>query len=417
MIVVVTVEQRFDRTPDGRVWTQAAYAEPFWSRYLDVFDGVRVVARVRDVAEPPPRHVQANGPRVAFAGVPYYLGPWQYLRNSAAVQRAVRQALGPQDAVIMRVGSQLANCLFPRLLKEQRPYGCEVIGDPWDVFAPGTIRHPLRPLLRRYFTAQLRKQCRFACGAAYVTERTLQARYPVSVGKLSTSFSSVQLTDSAIWAMSVGVSDVELSSTCLASTPRVQKPADVEFRLVFVGSLAQSYKAPDVLLDAVAHCLKQGLKIRLIMIGDGHCRPQLEQQAARLAIAGQVDFLGQLPAGHAIRHELDCADVFVLPSRTEGLPRALIEAMARALPCVASTAGGIPELLADEDLVPPGDAHALAQKIREVLTSPERRHEMALRNLTRARDFHQDVLLERRLKFYRFVRERTGVWQQRREAA
>jgi glycosyltransferase involved in cell wall biosynthesis len=88
--------------------------------------------------------------------------------------------------------------------------------------------------------------------------------------------------------------------------------------------------------------------------------------------------------------------------------------MARGLPCVASNVGGIPELLAPEDLVPPEDVEALAAKIREVLSSRERMAQMAARNLKRARDFHRDMLWPRRRAFYAAVRHITEEWQRRR---
>lgn len=84
--------------------------------------------------------------------------------------------------------------------------------------------------------------------------------------------------------------------------------------------------------------------------GSGHVSNSF---AGRLGVADRVTFVGTVPAGAAVRAHLDAADLVVVPSRTEGLPRALIEAMARGLPAVGTTVGGIPELLADVDLVPP----------------------------------------------------------------
>jgi glycosyltransferase involved in cell wall biosynthesis len=115
-----------------------------------------------------------------------------------------------------------------------------------------------------------------------------------------------------------------------------------------------------------------------------------------------------------VRAALDHADLFVLPSRTEGLPRAMIEAMARALPCIGSTVGGIPELLPPEDLVPPGDAAALARKIREVVCDPDRMARMSARNLEQARQYREDALSGRRIAFYQRVREVTEAWRDRR---
>ena len=107
--------------------------------------------------------------------------------------------------------------------------------------------------------------------------------------------------------------------------------------------------------------VERGLDVRLTLIGDGKFREPLESLAGELHVAERVTWLGQLPAGEAIRRELDEADLFVLPSRTEGLPRAVVEAMARGLPCIASRVGGIPELLADENLIAAGDVAALTR--------------------------------------------------------
>jgi glycosyltransferase involved in cell wall biosynthesis len=95
----------------------------------------------------------------------------------------------------------------------------------------------------------------------------------------------------------------------------------------------------------------------------------------------------------------------VLPSRQEGLPRALVEAMARALPCISSTVGGIPELLPAEDLVRPGDVSMLTRKITKVLQDPARLQAMSARNLERSRDFREDVLQVRRTTWLAQVRD------------
>ena len=178
MNVAVTTEHRFFRTPDGSVWTDGVNSYEFWTRYLKSFDEVKVIARVRDVVSPGSDYRLASGAGVVFSVLPDYLGPWQYLWKSVAVQRSLRHAIAPQDAVLLRVSSQIAGCAAPLLRGANRPYGLEVVNDPYDVFAPGAVRYRARPIFRWWFTRQLRRQCRHAAGAAYVTDRTLQARYP-----------------------------------------------------------------------------------------------------------------------------------------------------------------------------------------------------------------------------------------------
>ena len=190
--------------------------------------------------------------------------------------------------------------------------------------------------------------------------------------------------------------------------PRIYRNDREEaFTVLFVGSLDQMYKAPDVLIDAVARCVESGIDIRLRIVGDGKERTLLQSRPTAAALGNRLEFLGRLPAGKVIRDELDRADLFVLPSRTEGLPRAMIEAMARGLPCIGSTVGGFPELLDEEDLVPPGDAAALAEKIREVMADNSRMERMSQRNLQKSKEYGNDVLQSRRTAFYRSVKELT----------
>jgi glycosyltransferase involved in cell wall biosynthesis len=72
--------------------------------------------------------------------------------------------------------------------------------------------------------------------------------------------------------------------------------------------------------------------------------------------------------------------------------------------------GGVPELLAPEDMIPPGNVTALASKIREVVTDPERMAKMSARNLETAKHYRDEILSQQRLAFYQYVREQTEVW-------
>jgi glycosyltransferase involved in cell wall biosynthesis len=136
----------------------------------------------------------------------------------------------------------------------------------------------------------------------------------------------------------------------------------------------------------------------------------MELRAASLGLAACVRFTGHLSSPDLVRKELSEADLFVLPSRTEGLPRALIEAMAIGLPCIGSDVGGIPELLPPSERVPPGDARALADGILELLSDPLRLARLSAENVERAREFHIDALRPRRHAFYRAVEGATRRW-------
>jgi glycosyltransferase involved in cell wall biosynthesis len=390
MNVVVTTEERFERTPDGKVWTAGSLS--FWTRYLAVFDSVKIVARVLDVPIPQPGFRLVNGPGITFAGVPDYLGPEQYLLRLVSIAATTAKAVQNSDAVILRVPGRIGTCVESHLRKRKRPYGVEVVGDPYDVFAPGGVGHPLRPLFRWWFSRTLRRQCAATCAAAYVTRYALQRRYPAGPKAFATN-----------------CSDVELPRAAFVNAARTSMPNDAA-KLIFVGSLAQLYKAPDVLIEAVGDCVRGGLKIGLVLVGGGRYQAQVEARALALGLGSRVQFRGQLTTPAAVQTELDQADLFVLPSRVEGLPRAMIEAMARALPCLGSTVGGIPELIPEEDLVPPGDAPALVRKIREVITDPARMARMSARNLSKAWEYSDAALTSRRKTFYHYLRACNEAW-------
>ena len=401
MNVCVFLEHRFDRTPNGEIWTQIACAYPFWLRYLKVFDSVRVVARVRCVDAVPANYQRADGDNVSFIPVPYYIGPWQYLQRARQIHSAIESAVSSTDAIILRVPSRISSCLNSWLSETKYPYALEVVGDPYDVFAPGSVRSLLRPYFRWWFTHQLKQQCQRATAISYVTEFALQKRYPPGLDAFSTHYSDVFLTH---------YSSIELSGSDFAPYPR-QSLTDVKtYTLITVASLAQLYKAPDILIDAVAIAIGRGCNLQLVIVGDGKYRPELEARAKSRGIGEQVAFRGQLPAGEAILAELDRADLFVLPSHQEGLPRAMIEAMARGLPCIGSTVGGIPELLPPDCLVPPGNATALANKICEIVADPNRINQLSVGSLNKAADYREEVLTQRRLEFYTRIYKVTERW-------
>ena len=183
---------------------------------------------------------------------------------------------------------------------------------------------------------------------------------------------------------------------------------DRSLRIGFIGSFAQLYKGSDTLLRALASCLVRGVKVEASFVGEGRYRKNMQSLAHNLSVERNVSFLGQLGFGQPVCDFLDSIDLFVMPSRAEGLPRALVEAMARACPCIGSDVGGIPELLAAEDLVPPNDPEALARKIMEVTADPQRMKAMSERNLARAKQFDPQALREVRRAFYQYVKDHSG---------
>jgi glycosyltransferase involved in cell wall biosynthesis len=139
--------------------------------------------------------------------------------------------------------------------------------------------------------------------------------------------------------------------------------------VLYAGRLAPE-KGVDVLLDAWAAARRQGALGTLVLLGEGPERRALEHRARDLGILGAVRFAG---AAADVAPWLAAADVFALPSRTEGLSVALLEAMAAGLPVVATDVGGTGEAVGGAArLVPAGDAGGLGGAIERLLADPPR---------------------------------------------
>ncbi len=143
--------------------------------------------------------------------------------------------------------------------------------------------------------------------------------------------------------------------------------------IVFAGEVGTRKGVP-VLLEALAMLSREAVPFRAIIAGNG-ALAEARRQAAALGIAAQIDFPGWVGEAELDRL-LRGASLFALPSLAENQPVAIIEAMARALPVVATTVGAIPEQVIDGEtglLVAPGDASALASALESLLTCPELR--------------------------------------------
>ena len=395
MNVTVVIHHRFATTPDGGNWTSSIYPYHFWTRYLAVFEGVNIVARTQHVQTAPAGACLADGPGVKLLPLPYFIGPLRYLFQAHNVNRALRRGMNPSDAVILRVSSHLAELAASVLRQSGHPFGVEVVGDPFDEFAPGANTNPFRPFFRWLMPRRLRRQCLDACACAYVTERALQQRYPARRNVFLTHYSSIDLHDRDF-----------------APSPRTWGSEAAVCKVICVASMAQMYKGVDVLLQATSLASRGGVRLELTVVGDGVHRAAMEGLARHLGISGICRFTGTLSGPAAVKEQLDASDMFVLPSRTEGLPRAILEAMARALPCIATNVGGIPELLDAGVLVPPNEPGRLAEKMSGLAADRPQMGTLSARNLNVARRYEHSRLQTRRNEFYGVVRNKTLEWSQ-----
>jgi glycosyltransferase involved in cell wall biosynthesis len=282
------------------------------------------------------------------------------------------------DAVLATLPGVVGSSAIIVALTTRKPFAVQIVGDPREATAKGVNPHPLRPVARVLSGRLQALACRRAVVARYVTNAHLQSLYPPGPQTHALAYSTAQVTD--------------------VSVPRHLRSDGGPFRIISVASLQQSYKGIHHLIAATDMLLNEGLDVELVIVGDGDLRSRYEE-LGRSVLGPRSHFVGALPGGQAVRDALAEADVFALASQSEGLPRAVIEAMSMGLPCVATNAGGTRELLPDTCVVPIGDVRALANALALILTSSEEYGRLSNIGIERVRQYSPAKQEQRRIQF------------------
>jgi phosphatidylinositol alpha-1,6-mannosyltransferase len=234
----------------------------------------------------------------------------------------------------------------------------------------------------RWFHWIARLQSQRACCASYVSEY-VHKLYPTKYPDREVVFSGVRLSDEII------------------TFPRQQDVIKAASPIIVSVGRLMPEKGHRILIEAATKLrrLRQD-NWQILIAGDGSELEPLHHLVESLDLQDKVKLLGVVQWGPDLFELLDRARVFVLPSLTEGMPRALIEAMARGLPALASNTGGIRELLAPEDLVPPGDADALAERLDVVLDDFVQLARMSQQNFTKALEYKPEIMQQKKFEFW-----------------
>lgn len=386
MELVFACEGHFVKNAQGEYYSvNGGFTNQLWTRYLSVFSHILVIARVKVEADYHAKEsFRASNKYVGFIDLPDYVGPIQYLKARHRIRQLIKKEIVLGRAYLCRLPGIIGEDVISVLKRRGIPYACEVVGDPWDVFAPGAFKHPLRIVLRYQGYWSLKRSVKYAMAVLYVTKEQLQKRYP------------------ALEARWIGnASNVMIKSESVPPQAHVLRKKE-RYELISVGSLAQMYKAPDVVIQALVLLKERGVNVHVTWLGDGVYKENMQEYAHSLGVGDMITFAGAVSM-EAVVEYLRASDIFILVSRTEGLPRALIEAMAEGLPCVATNVGGIPELLEDAMLIPKNDAKALADKVAYLLRDIEEANRQAEMNYLQAKDYYDVVLQKRRNDFYRYL--------------
>jgi phosphatidylinositol alpha-1,6-mannosyltransferase len=358
------------------------FPEGHWSEALETFSSVTIAARVRHVDSD--KHFGPLFPSaVRLIEFAYFVGLRQALSRILPLMRSARRCAREANMCVLRGPGILSILVWTWASICRRPYAVEVLGDMEEVFAMSDAS--LARIARRIAPAIIRRICRGGVATLYVS-RALQEKYPPSPATFSTVVSDVRMPR-----------ELFRPARVLSSSPQ-------RLVLIHVGNMEKIYKGHDTMIRAVAMCGERGLAVELHLIGEGRMRPAFQHLASELGVDTEVIFEGGIPWGPALFEKLDAAHLFVFPSRTEAIGKALIEAMARGLPVIASRVGGIPELVDEDMLIPASDPKALADAIEILSRDHEMLNARAARSYRNAQRYVDEQLSPLRRQFYEAVR-------------
>ncbi len=384
--LVVSLDHHFVEV-GNEVYTDLAFGYEYWREYLDTFTEVRVLARIDKASSVPEGYFVATGPSVRFVALPDFYGPYQLVRRLPGILPVCWRVAKMPASFILRTGN-VSNFLWLALLLLRKPYAREIQGMIGIATREATKeRYPFSGQVGSWVAEGLTKiQVRLAACASYVS-RTCREHYPSGNPDREFIFSSVRLNEQ------------------LMTGPRKAEQFDADgLRIISVGRLERE-KGHHVLIEAIAKLSpKQRATLRVQIVGGGGQLKMLREHVKSIGMEETIELLGTVEYGQPLFKLLDEAHLFVLPSMTEGMPRALIEAMARGLPAVGCRAGGIVEVLEDDQLVPPGDAESLAGAIVDRLGQYDRLALESQRNFVFAtKNYGIRTMRQRKIAFWNAV--------------
>lgn len=293
-------------------------------------------------------------------------------------ERIIEQAVKKSDICVAHVPSYLGEATARIAKKHHKPCLNIVVGCPWDSYWNYSFKGKLMAPFR-YFS--LRKTQREAAYSIYVTNEFLQRRYP-------TKGYSIGCSDVAIDIYDESILKERLNS--------IFKNNKNKIKMATLAAVDVRYKGQEYVIRALPKLKQMGIDVEYHLVGGGD-DSFLRSLADKLKVSDIVFFHGLMPHRLVLLF-LDNMDLYIQPSKQEGLPRALIEAMSRGCLALGSRTGGIPELLEEKFLFRCGNVedivHIIAQINSNILM------EQAVRNIEMSKQYNPNILKE---KWYSFM--------------
>lgn len=366
-----------------------AHNNNLFNRYKTIADEVGALIRVKEI-NPQEKH---NFSRITINDfyvneVPNFHSIKGVLFNKKNAELLIEDSIRKADYIVVRLHSVIGLQALKYARKYNKPYIIELVGCPWDAY----WNHSLKgKIFAPYMYKKVKKEVLHGKYIIYVTNQFLQNRYPTRNNQVNCSNVSLKEVNEEI---------LEKRLMKIANSSKRKK--------IIIGTTAAlnvRYKGQQYIIEALGKMKLQGITHYEYQLVGGGDSGYLQSIAKKFGVEDQVIFLGALPHSE-IFNWLDTIDIYAQPSRQEGLPRALIEAMSRGLPAIGAKTAGIPELL-DEKTIFKNDKY-YAEQIIKILKSfsKETMSTQAKANFKEAKNYRKNIIEKRRQRFFERFKEK-----------
>ena len=318
---------------------------------------------------------------VGFINVPKHNKPFDFFAIANSIKKVLKKTISSFDRVFIRYQGLYSYIVCHYARKNKVPHLIELGGDPWDAFWNHGV---FGKIVAIPLTLRCKKDIKYSQYVHYVTEEYLQKKYPTN-GK-SIAASNVVLKEF----------DIDILNR------RIDKIQNMHGKMVLGTAAAVDvrYKGQEYVIKALSALRAKGFEcFEYQIIGKGNSN-YLKYIAKKYHVEDKVVFLGRLNRDEVFDW-LDGIDLYIQPSLQEGLPRALLEAMSRALPCIGAHTAGIPELI-DQSFV--YKKRQMPKRIADCILKiikPENMQPQSIRNYEVSKKYELETIEKSRNLFYK----------------
>lgn len=360
---------------DGIYYSSGKFSKSIMERYLvEPIDNIQFIGRQEINISSTQNLARVSSNNIVVNPIKFLKSKADFIFKRRYIYQFLKENIHSEDVVIVRLPSEIGYVALEYLKNKNIPYGIELVGDPWDsLWYHGSVMGKLMAYINKY---KVKKYIKNSNNTIYVTKHYLQKRYPSEMNTYSAS--------------NVLINEVKNN----------YKNNNLSYKKVgLIGSLDTKYKGIETALRSMT-LLNENIKLEIV--GNG---PQeiWNEKIQKLNLSDRVSLKGTLKSGREIDDWFSTLDLYIQPSYTEGLPRALIEAMSNGLPCLGSDVGGIPELLPSSYIHHAKDYKKLAEHMSLVISNESLRNEMSQQNLITANNYLSSNIQREREKFIKSI--------------